>query len=263
MAWMLDEYEALTGRHAPATITGKPLPIGGSRGRSDASSRGGAQAVREACDVLGIDARGTFAVQGFGNQGQSVALLHREVLGGGTLVAVSDTSGGVYNPDGIHPREVVEHKRQTGKVAGFPGARPISNDEVLCLPVDILYPAALESVITKDNAGDVQAKVVCELANGPTTPEADALLKSRGIHVIPDLLANAGGVTVSYYEQVQGAQNYFWTLEDVQHQLDVRMTKAYHDVYRVHKERNVHMRLAAYLVAVSRVAEAVKLRGWV
>jgi glutamate dehydrogenase/leucine dehydrogenase len=178
-------------------------------------------------------------------------------------VAVSDTSGAVHDPDGIHPREIVEHKRKTGKVAGFPGARPLPPDDLLTLDVDILYPAALESILTRDNAAAVRARIVCELANGPTTPEADAILRERGVHVIPDFLANAGGVTVSYYEQVQGLQLHRWPVEEVHHQLDVRMTTAYHDVYRMHKERNVHMRLAAYLVAVSRVAEAVRLRGWV
>lgn len=263
MAWMLDELEAVTGRAHPAGITGKPLQLGGSQGRNDATARGGAYVVREACDILGLDAKGSYAIQGFGNAGQNVALLHREVLGGGKLVAVSDTSGGVYNPDGIHPREIVDYKLKNGKVAGFPGSQPITNDGLLSLDVDILYPAALEYVITRENAESVGAKVVCELANGPTTPEADAILHARGIHVIPDLLANAGSVTVSYYEQVQGTSNIRWPIEEVHHQLDTRMTRSYHDVYRMHQEQQVSMRLAAYLVAVSRVADAVKLRGWV
>jgi len=263
MAWMMDEFEVITGRSHPAVITGKPLAIGGSQGRNDSTARGGAYVVREACDVLGLDPKGTYAIQGFGNAGQYAATLHREILGGGKLVAVSDTSGGVYSADGIHPQEVVDWKLKTGRVAGFKGTKPITNEELLVLKVDILYPAALESVITKENAGRIQAKIVCELANGPTTPDADRILATNGVHVIPDFLANAGGVTVSYYEQVQGTYNYYWSLEEVQQQLDRAMTRAYQEVYRTHKDRKVHMRLAAYLVAVSRVAEAVKLRGWV
>lgn len=263
MAWMMDEYEAITGRSEPAVITGKPLALGGSRGRNDATARGGVYTVREACKRSGINALGSFAIQGFGNAGQYAALLHPEILGGGRLVAVSDTSGGIYNPKGMDPKAVVDYKLKTGSVAGFPGTEAITNDQLLELDVDVLYPAALENVLTAHNAGRVRARIVCELANGPTTPEADVILHEKGVHVIPDFLANAGGVTVSYFEQVQGHYNYYWTLDEVYRQLDARMTKAYHDVYEMHAKRKVHMRLAAYLVSVNRVAEAVRLRGWV
>lgn len=263
MAWMMDEYEVITGRSHPAVITGKPLALGGSQGRNDATARGGVYAVREACKVLGVNPHGTFAIQGFGNAGQYAALLHPEILGGGKLVAVSDTSGGIYNSTGIEPKAIVDYKLKTGQISGFPGTKPIGNDDLLELEVDVLYPAALENVITENNADRIRAKISCELSNGPTTPEADKILHVRGTHVIPDFLANAGGVTVSYFEQVQGTYNYYWSLEDVYRQLDRKMTDAYHAVYKMHKDKKVHMRLAAYLVAVSRVAEAVKLRGWV
>jgi len=263
MAWMMDEYEAIVHESHPGVITGKPLALGGSQGRGDATARGGVFTVREACKALGVDPKGKFAVQGFGNAGQFAALLHPEILGGGKLVAVSDSRGGVYNEAGINPREIVDHKLKTGAVKDFPGTKPITNEELLELDVDILYPAALENVITKDNAPNIKAKIVCELANGPTTPEADVILHQKGVHVIPDFLANAGGVTVSYFEQVQNTYNYYWSLADVHKQLDDKMTAAYHAVYNMHKEKGVHMRLAAYMVAVSRVAEAVKLRGWV
>lgn len=263
MAWMLDEYEVIVGRSHPAVITGKPLALGGSQGRGDATARGGVYTVREACKLLGVNPKGTYAIQGFGNAGQFAALLHPEILGGGKLVAVSDTSGGVFHAGGIDPKAVVEHKLKTGKVAGFPGTKPISNEDLLELEVDVLYPAALENVVTQANAERIKAKISCELANGPTTPEADQILHLRGVHVIPDFLANAGGVTVSYFEQVQGTYNYFWTLEDIYRQLDQKMTGAYRAVYQMHKDKKVHMRLAAYLVAVKRVAEAVKMRGWV
>ena len=263
MAWMMDEYETIIGRNHPAVITGKPIPIGGSQGRSDATARGGIFTVREACKTLDIDPNGTYAIQGFGNAGQFAALLHKEVLGGGKLIAVSDSRGGIIKKDGMDPEAIVKHKLETGKVEGFPGSTKITNEELLELEVDVLYPAALENVITKDNAGNIKAKISCELANGPTTPEADVILHEKGVHVIPDFLANAGGVTVSYFEQVQGTYNYYWPLEDVRKQLDAKMTKAYHDVYKMHSERKVHMRLAAYLVSVARVAEVIKLRGWV
>ncbi len=263
MAWMMDEFETIVGRAHPAVITGKPIALGGSQGRNDATARGGVYTVREACKKLDVDPTGTYAIQGFGNAGQYAALLHREIFNGGKLVAVSDTSGGVYNPDGIDPREIVDHKLNTGKVTGFPGTKPISNEDLLELEVNVLYPSALENVITADNASRIKARISCELANGPTTPEADAILHKNGVHVIPDFLANAGGVTVSYFEQVQGTYNYYWPLEQIHRDLDRHMTRAYTEVYQMHKEMNVHPRLGAYLVAINRVAEAVKLRGWV
>jgi glutamate dehydrogenase (NAD(P)+) len=263
MAWMMDEYETLVNHSHPGMITGKPLPLGGSEGRGDATARGGVFTVREACKVLNIDPKGKFAIQGFGNAGQFAALLHPEILGGGKLVAVSDSRGGIYSESGINPKEIVDYKLETGAVKDFPGTQPISNEQILELPVDILYPSALENVITEKNAANIKAKISCELANGPTTPEADVILHKKGVHVIPDFLANAGGVTVSYFEQVQNTYNYYWTLEDIHKQLDDKMTKAYQSVYNMHKEKGVHMRLAAYMVAVARVAEAVKLRGWV
>ncbi len=263
MAWMLDEYEAITGQSHPAIITGKPLALGGSLGRQDAAARGGVYAVREACGALHLDPCGDFAIQGFGNAGRHVALLHPEVLGGGRLVAVSDTSAGLYDPNGLDPKALIEHKKKTGRLAGFPGAKPITNEDLLELDVDILYPAAMESVITGENAERIKARIVCELANGPSTPEADRILHVNGVHVIPDFLANAGGAVVSYFEQVQGVCNYFWSLDEIHRQLDRKITEAYQQVFRVHQERNIHMRLAAYLVAIGRVAEAIKLRGWV
>ncbi len=263
MAWMMDEFETIVGRSHPAVITGKPLPLGGSQGRNDATARGGVYTVREACAALDIDPGGAYAIQGFGNAGQFAALLHRQVLGGGKLVAVSDTSGGIYQPDGFDPEEIIEYKKKNGKVAGFPGTQPISNEELLELEVNVLYPSALENVITAENAGRIKARISCELANGPTTPEADEILFKNGVHVIPDFLANAGGVTVSYFEQVQGTYNYYWPLEQIHTSLDAHMTRAYQEVRQLQQEMNVHPRLAAYLVSVTRVAEAVKLRGWV
>jgi len=265
MAWMMDEYENMVRHSHPGMITGKPLQLGGSQGRHDATARGGVYCVREAADLLKIDAqKGTYAVQGFGNAGQYAALLHKEILGGGgKLIAVSDSRGGVFNAAGIDPDEIVKYKLDTGAVKDFPGTKPISNADLLELDVDVLYPSALENVITDKNAGNIKARISCELANGPTTPEADVILHNKGVHVIPDFLANAGGVTVSYFEQVQNTYNYYWTLDDVYKQLDSKMTRAYHAVYDMHKEQGVHMRLAAYMVAVQRVAEACKLRGWV
>jgi glutamate dehydrogenase (NAD(P)+) len=264
MAWMMDEFENIVRESQPGMITGKPLPIGGSEGRHDATARGGVFTVREAGKLLKIDpAKATYAIQGFGNAGQYAATLHKEILKGGKLVAVSDSRGGVYKATGINPEKIVQYKLDTGSVIGFPGTKPISNEDLLVLDVDILYPSALENVITEHNAKNIKAKISCELANGPTTPEADKILYKKGVHVIPDFLANAGGVTVSYFEQVQNTYNYYWTLEEVYRQLDAKMTKAYHEVYEMHKELKVHMRLAAYLVAVKRVADACKLRGWV
>jgi glutamate dehydrogenase (NAD(P)+) len=263
MAWMMDEYETLVGRHHPGVITGKPIPLGGSEGRGDATARGGIYVTREAARELGIDLVGkTMAIQGFGNAGQNAALLGHEILGL-KLVAASDSTGGIHNPKGLEPRKVVDYKLKTGSVRGFPGAEPISNEALLELAVTVLFPAALENVITPANADRLQCRISCELANGPTTPEADDILFDKGIFVVPDFLANAGGVTVSYFEQVQNTYNFYWPLNEVHQRLDEKMTRAFSGVYQMHTREKVNMREAAYLVAVARVAEACKLRGWV
>ncbi|MCG8403988.1 MAG: Glu/Leu/Phe/Val dehydrogenase [Phycisphaerales bacterium] len=264
MAWMMDEFETIRGESHPGVITGKPIAIGGSQGRGDATARGGVYCVREAAKKLGLDAAtSSYAIQGFGNAGQFAATLHREILGGGRLIAVSDSRGGVCSRDGMDPAAIVRHKLETGSVQNFPNTQPISNEDLLEIDVDVLYPAALEGVITEKNAGNIKAKLICELANGPTTPAADQILHENGNLVLPDFLANAGGVTVSYFEQVQNTYNYYWSLADVHAQLDRRMTEAFDAVYKTREQAAVHMRLAAYLVAVTRVAEACKLRGWV
>jgi len=219
--------------------------------------------VREACKALGIDPTGTYAIQGFGNAGQRAALLHQEMLGGGRLIGVCDSGGGLYNPGGMNVRELVTHKLTTGSVKGFPGAKPIDRDAVLELDSDILYPAAMENAIHQQNASRIRAKIICELANGPTSPEADRILNARGIHVIPDILASAGGVTVSYFEMVQDRYSHFWEEKDVHEKLDAKLTKAYQVVREAIREKNIPPRMAATVVSVARVAEAAELRGWV
>jgi glutamate dehydrogenase (NAD(P)+) len=264
MAWMMDEFNWINTRSEPGMITGKPVAIGGSLGRNDATARGGIYTVREAAKLMGIDpSKTTYAIQGFGNAGQYAATLMKEVLGSGKLIAASDSRSGIYNENGIDPHQLVKFKLETGKVEGFPGSKTITNEELLELKVDILFPSALENVITAKNAGKIRAKISGELANGPTTPEADDILYKNGVFVIPDFLCNAGGVTVSYFEMVQNSYNHYWELEEVQKKLDAKMTKAFHDVYNMHKNRKVNMRVAAYLVAVQRVSEVMKLRGWV
>ena len=263
MAWMMDEYEIIAGESQPGVITGKPLSVGGSAGRTDATARGGIFVVREAAKRLGLNLAGKpLAIQGFGNAGQFAAILGEEILGL-KLVAASDSKGGVYNAKGMDAKALVKHKQATGSVVGFPGAQQVSNEKLLELDVTVLVPAALEGVITEKNAGNVKAKIVCELANGPTIPEADEILDKKGVFVLPDFLSNAGGVTVSYFEQVQNAYNYYWDLPLVYQRLDETMTKGFDAVYAVHESQKVNMREAAYLVAVSRVAEACKTRGWV
>ena len=263
MAWMMDEYAFIKGHNEFGVITGKPLPLGGSAGRGDATARGGIYTLREAAKVLGLEMKGaTAAVQGYGNAGTFGHKLGEELLGL-KIVAVSDSRGGIYNPDGLPYEEVMAHKQSTGKVAGFKGSKEISNEELLELDVDVLMPSALENVITKDNAGNIKAKVSVELANGPTTPEADKILFENGVYVIPDFLANAGGVTVSYFEMVQNAYDYYWEEDLVHERLDRKMTAAFHAVHEAAQKHKVHNRVAAYMVAVARVAEAMQLRGWV
>jgi glutamate dehydrogenase (NAD(P)+) len=263
MGWMMDEYETLVGQHHPGVITGKPIPLGGSEGRGDATARGGIYVTREAAKILNLDLRDkTMAIQGFGNAGQYAALLGCEILGL-KLMAASDSKGGIYNSKGLDPKQVVEHKLKTGSLEGFPAAESISNEELLELDVTVLFPAALENVITAANADRIRCKISCELANGPTTPEADEILHQNKVFVLPDFLANAGGVTVSYFEQVQNAYNFYWPLQEVHERLDEKMTRAFHGVYQMHLREKGDMRQAAYLVSVARVAEACKLRGWV
>jgi glutamate dehydrogenase (NAD(P)+) len=263
MAWMLDEYEVIAGGHAPGVITGKPLSVGGSPGRVDATARGGMVTLREAARALGVDLMGaSAAIQGYGNAGSHAHRLLHEMFGT-RVVAVSDSRGGVYSAGGLLSEAVQEHKAKTGSVVGLAGAEAISNEALLELEVDVLLPSALEDVIDAANAPRIQARVVAELANGPTAPEADPILHERGIFVIPDLLCNAGGVTVSYFEQVQNLNLDRWKIEEVHRRLDERMTDAFDAVEAVRVERNVHPRLAAYVVAVERVIEACRDRGWV
>lgn len=263
MAWMLDEYETITGQHQPGVVTNKPLSLGGSEGRRNATARGGVIVVREACKTYGVDPTGDYAVQGFGNAGQRAAILHPELLGGGKLVAASDSSSAVYNKNGLNPMGLVNHKLRTGSVLGFPESEAIEPDSLLELKVGVLYPAALENVIHINNADRIQAQIICELANGPTSPQADAALFDKGIHVIPDILANTGGVTVSYLEMVQNRSSFYWNDVSINKRLDATMITAFQTVHSASKERRVSPRMGAMLVAVSRVAEACKLRGWV
>jgi len=262
MAWMADEFSFLRGYNEFGVITGKPLALGGSAGRGDATARGGLYCLREASRVLGIDLKGaTTAIQGYGNAGAFAHKLGTELLGL-KVVAVSDSRGGIHNPEGLDYEKVIAHKEKTGSVVGFPGSQAVTNEELLELDVTVLFPAALENVITEANAGRIKAKFSAELANGPTTPEADRILYQNDVYVIPDFLCNAGGVTVSYFEMVQNAYDYYWDEALVHERLDKKMTAAFHAVHRAAQEHKVHNRLAAYLVAVSRVADAVRLRGW-
>lgn len=264
MAWMMDEYSAVAAKPQFGVITGKPLAIGGSPGRSDATARGGMYTIREAAKALGIDlGKATIAVQGYGNAGYYAARLCSELFGS-KIVGLCDSKGGVCcMTSSIDPEAAYACKTQTGSVCNLPGMECISKEELLELDVDVLIPAAIENVITEKNAPNIKAKILAELANGPTTPEADYILYRNGVHVIPDFLCNAGGVTVSYFEMVQDFYLYFWDETEVRDRLDKKMTAAYHSVLNTSREYNINMRQAAYVKAVERVVEAMKLRGWV
>jgi len=263
MAWMMDEYSKRCGRNQFGVITGKPLAVGGSAGRDEATGRGGMYVIRRAANDYRVNLRkATVAVQGFGNAGFAVANLLR-ASHGSRILAVSDSKGGVTSDYGIEPMAAFEHKAATGSVVDFPNSRPISNEELLELDVDILVAAALENVITEENAPRIRAKIVAELANGPSTPEADVILHRNGVLVLPDILCNAGGVTVSYFEMVQNAYMFYWDESHIQQQLDKKMTEAYLSVLDAARKYNVTLRQAAYVVAVERVVEAMKTRGWV
>ena len=264
MAWMMDEFEMITRHSEPGVITGKPLALGGSKGRGDATARGGLYVLREAAKKIGLDlAKATYSIQGFGNAGSFAAKIITEELGG-KVVCVGEWDGAAYNPKGLDFAALHKHFTETGSIKGFKGAETLAaSADCLYVECDVLIPAAIEGQITDRNVDKIKSKVVLELANGPTTPEADKVLHSKIILVLPDFLANAGGVTVSYFEQVQNTYNYYWSLEEVHKRLDHAMTNAFNAVYDMMIKEKVHPRLAAYLVAVNRVAEAVKLRGWV
>ncbi len=266
MAWIMDTYSMLKGYPEPGVITGKPLEVGGSEGRVEATARGLQYTVEEALKVLNIDPKNaTAAVQGYGNAGYFSAKFMHEL--GMKVVAVSDTRGAIYNPDGLDPDAVLEHKKKTGSVKDFPGSTPLAadpaegNKKLLELDVDVLIPAAIENVITKENADNVRAKLIAEAANGPTTPEADQILYEKGVLIIPDILANAGGVTVSYFEWVQARTREWWDIDTVRQKLRAKMTKAFRDVYNKHNELKVDMRTAALVLAVERVVKAMEIRG--
>jgi glutamate dehydrogenase (NAD(P)+) len=263
MAWMTDEYSVIAGKPQFGVITGKPLCIGGSPGRGDATARGGMFTIREAARTLGIDLKkATVAIQGYGNAGYFAARLCQEMFGC-KVIAACDSKGGVYNKGGIDPKKAFDCKQDSGSVCSLSGVEKVSNEDVLTMDVDILIPAAIENVITTKNAGKVKAKIVAELANGPTTPDADDILYKNGVHVIPDFLCNAGGVTVSYFEMVQNAYMYYWDEAEVYEKLDKRISQAYHSVLDASRKYDVNMRQAAYTVAVKRVVDAMKARGWI
>ncbi|MBX6351116.1 MAG: Glu/Leu/Phe/Val dehydrogenase [Clostridia bacterium] len=262
MGWMSDEYERLVRRHAPGALTGKPLVLGGSRGRREATGRGVVLAIKEAADRLGLRLRGaTAAVQGFGNVGGATARLLHAL--GVRVLAVDDVEGGAYRPDGLDIPALVDYARARGTVKGFPGSADISAQELLTLECDIVVPAALENQVDAEVAEGARCRILAEAANGPTTPEGDEILDAKGIFIIPDILCNAGGVTVSYFEWVQNQTGLYWTEEEVNERLSAKMRDAFADVFRMHLERRVDMRTAAYMVAVGRVAEALAARGWI
>ncbi|MCI4345628.1 MAG: Glu/Leu/Phe/Val dehydrogenase [Thermoplasmata archaeon] len=261
MAWFMDTYSMLKGYSVPGVITGKPISLGGSEGRGEATGRGCAYVIREAAPHAKVKVKGgTVAVQGFGNAGSVVAKILNDEQGA-KIVAVSDSRGGVHNPAGLDLIALEAHKAKTGSVVGFAGTKAITNEELLELEVDILIPAALENQITPRNADRIKAKIVAEAANGPTTPDADKVLYEKGITVLPDVLANAGGVTVSYFEWAQDIQGFFWTLKEVNDRLERVMVSSYAGVHAEAQKRKVHNRTAAYVVAISRVVDAIRRRG--
>ena|SRR5690242_10567383 len=260
MAWIMDTYSMTHGNITPGVVTGKPTFLGGSQGRNEATARGCMFVIQAACHVQNIQLKGaTIAIQGFGNAGSIAAELLAEK--GARIIAASDTKGGVLNPKGLDVQQLLVHKEKTGSVTGLSGTEPIGNDGLLQLECDILVPAALENQITVMNADRIRARIVAEAANGPTTPDADAVLHKRGVMVLPDILANAGGVTVSYFEWVQDLQELFWDEDDVNRRLEKIMVRAFDDVHSTAKKHNVDMRTGAYILAIDRVAAATKSRG--
>lgn len=260
MGWIADEYYKIMGEIIPGVITSKAIAVGGSRGRDTATGRGGFFTGLEALRCLNMNVKGAkVSIQGWGNAARPYAQYMHEL--GAKIVAVSDSTAGVYNPDGMNPMGLIEYKNKTKSVKGFAGAKPISTTDPITADCDILVPAALETQITEKNVDKVKAKLVVELANGPTTPEADKKLHEKGIFVIPDVLANAGGVTVSYFEWVQNRQGYYWTNEEVDQRLKRVMVEAFTDVYENYKKYKISMRTAAYVTAVKKIVDAMQALG--
>jgi glutamate dehydrogenase len=259
MAWIMDEYSQIVGCNTFGVVTGKPVCVGGSLGRNEATSRGLMYTVIEAAKHLGIELKGaTVAVQGFGNVGYHAARLLHEL--GCKIVAVSDSKGGIYSSNGLDPTKVLEHKNERGSVTGYGNCKCLTNEELLELECGILVPAALENQITGANAGKIRSKILAEGANGPTTPQADEILFRNGVFVIPDILANSGGVIVSYFEQVQNQMNYYWSEEEVRNKLQSTIVNAFQEVLAVAEEYKINMRIAAYMKALKRVADAMLVR---
>jgi glutamate dehydrogenase (NAD(P)+) len=260
MAWVMDTYSMHARHTVTSVVTGKPVELGGSRGRREATGRGILFTIREACRYKKIDLVGAgCVVQGFGNVGSVTSeLLYQD---GARIIGVCDVYGALYNPQGINIPELIEHVCKTKKVVDFPGATPISHDDLLRLECEVLVPAALENVITEKNAAEIRAIIVAEGANGPTTPDADKILESRGVFVIPDILCNSGGVTVSYFEWVQDRMGYFWSEDEVNRSLETIMVKAFHDVLKTSIANNCDMRIAAFMLAIKRVLDVTLLRG--
>ncbi len=263
MAWYMDTYSMNVGYTSLGVVTGKPIDLGGSEGRPEATGRGVSITTNEACKVIGKDiTKARIAIQGFGNVGSYTAKILNEEFGA-KIVAISDISGGIYNENGFDVNELIAYRDSNkGVIAGYPKGTPITNEELLELDVDILIPAALENAITEKNADKIKAKVIIEAANGPTTPAAEEMLLKKGVLIVPDILANAGGVTVSYFEWVQDLQTFFWDIDDVRKRLTKMMVNAFAEVYRTKEKYNTDMRIAAYIVAINRVANAVKERGY-
>ena len=260
MAWMMDTFSMNMGYAVPGIVTGKPLEIGGSLGRESATARGTVYTVESGAEYIGLNlSKATCAVQGFGNAGSIAARLISEL--GTKVIAVSDYQGGIFSSNGLDIHAVLQHKKETGSVIGSEGTEDISNEDLLIIDCDVLIPAALENVITEANAADVKAKIIAEAANGPTTPEADRILEEKNVFIIPDILANMGGVTVSYFEWVQNVQHLFWKEEEINVRLKTIMDKAFKSVVEYKEKYSVYMRIAANMLGIDRVAKAAKLRG--
>ncbi len=262
MSWMVDEISGIRGYNEPGVFTGKPVEFGGSLARTEATGYGVAIMAKKAADKIGLDTKGaTIAIQGFGNVGSYAGLYIEEM--GAKVIAVSDSSCCIVNEEGLDIKALIEYTKENKHVNGFPGAtKELDRNEVLVMDVDMLFPCALENQITSKNVDDIKAKIVCEGANGPTTPEADRALFEKGIVLVPDILANAGGVTVSYFEWVQNLMNYYWSFEEVQEKQTALMYKSFEEIWQLKEEHGVEMRTAGYMMSIKRIATAMKLRGW-